>query len=60
MKQAELDFLALSLDDWKVINQYEMIYDKDGNSIKWTILMDMEYITSDEDPLKCPDGPSFL
>jgi hypothetical protein len=60
MKQSELDFLALPEEDRKLINEYEMKYDKHGNSLKWKIFQDKEYITKAEDPMVYPDGPVLL
>ena len=60
MKQSELDFAALKEEDRAIIEQYEMMYDKDGNSLKWKILKDTEYLKAEDDPMKYPDGPEIL
>ena len=40
MKQSEMDFVSLPDDDKAIIEVYDMVIDKDGNSIKWKILGD--------------------
>jgi hypothetical protein len=60
MKQSELDFVALPDEDKSITDFYEMIIDKDGNSIKWKILGDTEYLKAEDDPLKYPEGPVLL
>ena len=60
MKQSELDFVALPDEDKSIIEFYDMVIDKNGNSIKWKILGDTEYLKAEDDPMKYPDGPHLL
>jgi hypothetical protein len=60
LKQSEIDFLNLSEDDRRTINEYVMKYDKDGNAIHWTIFQDTEYLSEADDSMEYPDGPIVL
>jgi hypothetical protein len=60
LRQSEIDFVKLSEDNLEAMNEYEMKYDKDGNSLKWKILQDTEYLKQDDDRMKYPDGPTLL
>ena len=51
MQQSDIDFKALASEDQANANQFEMKLDSKGNSIKWKIFGDTEYITEEEDPM---------
>jgi Transposase IS4 len=56
LQQSDADFAALLVDDRKVISEFEMKYNKDGDAITWKILKDREYLMAADDPCKYPPG----
>ena len=56
-KLSEEKFLALPIEDRKVIHSYDMGIDKEGTVIKWKIFGDLEYVKDVDDKMVYPEGP---
>jgi hypothetical protein len=60
MQQSDNSFRSLPVEDRKVISEFDMVYDKEGSSIKWKILQDGEYLKASDDPCRYPQGVHIL
>jgi hypothetical protein len=60
LEQSSIDFKKLSANELKVIPEFNMVYSKEGDAVKWKILKDTEYLKPADDPCKYPNGVEFL
>jgi Transposase IS4 len=60
LQQSDIDFKKLSVEDRQTVAEFVMKYKKEGDAIKWKILMDTEYLKPADDPCHYPDGVEFL